>query len=285
MSGRILIAGALLAIVAGLLLMAAPSEARADMLAEINAARVAGCDGHAGTRQSLRSSEKLDEIARRVQGGANLHDAMSALRYVAIKSSSVQMQGWLTDAAVARNLAKRFCALLIDPQLREIGISEKNRGVWIVLAQPLSAPAPKDWASVSRRVLELTNEARRRARNCGREHFEAAGPLTLSAALNQTALEHSRDMARRNYFEHEGRDGSQPGDRVSRQGYKWRVVGENLAAGVATADEAVQGWIDSPHHCTNLMEPRFTQMGVAFAVDPTSSMAIYWTQVFALPQR
>ncbi len=279
-----MLAGILLATLSGLLLVSALSQARTDMLGEINAARAAGCDGHAGTKQRLRSSDRLESIARRVQDGAKLGDAMSALRYVAIKSSSVQMQGWLTDAAVARNLAKRFCALLIDPKLSEIGISDKDRRVLIVLAQPLSAPVLEDWASVSRRVLELTNEARRHARSCGSERSEAAGPLTLSAALNQAALEHSRDMAKRNYFEHEGLDGSQPAERVARQGYKWRVVGENLAAGVASADEAVQGWLDSPHHCTNLMDPRFTQMGVAFAVDPASSMAIYWTQVFAVPQ-
>jgi uncharacterized protein YkwD len=137
---------------------------------------------------------------------------------------------------------------------------------------------------VSQRVLELTNKARSEARLCGTEYFPAARPVTLSPALYDAALAHSRDMARRNYFDHRSPDGSQPGERVTLANYRWRVVGENLAAGIATPEDAVQGWITSPHHCTNLMDPRFTQMGVAFAVDESSDMAIYWTQVFALPR-
>jgi uncharacterized protein YkwD len=137
---------------------------------------------------------------------------------------------------------------------------------------------------VSQRVLELTNQARSQDRLCGSDYFVAAGPVTLSPVLHDAALAHSRDMARHNYFEHRSPAGSEPGSRATEAGYRWRVVGENLAAGITTPEEAVKGWIGSPHHCANLMDPRFTQMGVAFAVDQSSDMAIYWTQLFGLPR-
>jgi uncharacterized protein YkwD len=91
-------------------------------------------------------------------------------------------------------------------------------------------------------------------------------------------------MAEHSYFSHDGRDGSQPADRATRAGYVWRSVGENIAAGQASADEAVRGWIDSPPHCANLMSPRYTEMGVAYAVNLNSKMAIYWAQVFGAPR-
>jgi uncharacterized protein YkwD len=63
------------------------------------------------------------------------------------------------------------------------------------------------------------------------------------------------------------------------------MVGENLATGIMTPEEAVSGWLHSPHHCANLMEPRFTQMGVAFAVNERDEAGVYWTQEFGRPPR
>ena len=91
-------------------------------------------------------------------------------------------------------------------------------------------------------------------------------------------------MASRSTLSHEGRDGSTPADRAGRAGYRWRIVGENLASGPGSADEVVKGWLASPHHCSNIMEPRFTEMGVAYYVDKKSTSVIYWTQMFGSPR-
>jgi uncharacterized protein YkwD len=81
------------------------------------------------------------------------------------------------------------------------------------------------------------------------------------------------------------KDGSTPADRATRAGYPWRLVGENIASGNRTPQEAVQAWLDSPGHCANLMNPGFTEMGAAYAIDPHSeNQTPYWTQVFARPR-
>jgi len=157
---------------------------------------------------------------------------------------------------------------------REIGIARHAQDTWIVLGAPLATPQPQDAPAVSRRVLELVNEARARPTRCGRQMFNATTQLKLSTALGNAALAHSLDMAARGYFEHTGADGSTPASRVTRAGYAWRVVGENLAAGVPTADEAVAGWLQSTAHCQNLMDPRFTDMGVGFIVNPKNPSLI-----------
>jgi uncharacterized protein YkwD len=91
-------------------------------------------------------------------------------------------------------------------------------------------------------------------------------------------------MANKKFFDHRGSDGSTVGPRAARVGYKWRTVGENIAVGVETPEDVVQGWLDSPGHCANIMAPGFTEMGIAFVVDRKSEAGIYWTQVFAAPR-
>ena len=151
------------------------------------------------------------------------------------------------------------------------------------LATPASAAdvlvARESSATIRARVVELVNAARARPRRCGAERFAAASPLRVSRKLNDAATAHARDMAKRKYFEHEGRDGSQPRDRVRRAGYRSRLTGENIAFGPVSAEEVVAGWLASPGHCENIMDPRFQDIGVGVAVGRKRGQ-IYWVQNF-----
>ena len=138
-------------------------------------------------------------------------------------------------------------------------------------------------SAVRARVVELVNVARSHGRKCGREHFAAAPPLSVSRDLNQAAADHARDMARKKYFDHEGRDGSQPKDRVLRAGYQSRLTGENIAMGPESAEEVVAGWLDSPGHCANIMDARFQDIGVGLATGRKRGQ-IYWVQNFGTPR-
>ena len=138
-------------------------------------------------------------------------------------------------------------------------------------------------ATVRERVVELVNEARGRARRCGSERFAAAPPLGASRKLDDAALRHARDMARRKFFDHEGADGSQPKNRVLRAGYESRLTGENIAYGPVSAEEVVTGWLASPGHCANIMDPRFRHIGVGVATGSKRG-EIYWVQTFGLPR-
>jgi uncharacterized protein YkwD len=133
------------------------------------------------------------------------------------------------------------------------------------------------------RVVDLVNEARSDSRRCGSERFASAPPLDVSPELNDAAASHARDMARRRFFEHRGSSGSQPKDRVLRAGYKPRLSGENIAYGPVSAEEVVAGWLASPGHCANIMEPRFRDIGVALAKGRKRG-EIYWVQTFGAPR-
>jgi uncharacterized protein YkwD len=138
-------------------------------------------------------------------------------------------------------------------------------------------------AAIRARVVKLVNEARSHARRCGRERFAAAPALHVSRKLNDAAAVHARDMARRNYFDHRGSDGSQPRDRVLRTGYRFRLTGENIALGPESAEEVVAGWLDSPGHCANIMESRFREIGIGLARGRKRGQ-IYWVQSFGAPR-
>jgi uncharacterized protein YkwD len=282
---RRILAGA--ALLGGLLLLALPepaTAARQSLLQALNEVRERGCEGKRGVSSSLRTSRRLDDAARRLMRGDKLKEALERAEYRALHSYSFQLTSAGSDADAVRVFAGRSCDELLDAEIRELGIARRGKDLWIILAAPLAAPALENAQAVRQRVLQLANEARARPRRCGSKSFTAAKPLRLSARLDAAALAHSRDMARHSRMSHQGTDGSTPAVRATRAEYAWRVVGENVAAGPTTPDEVMQGWLASPHHCENLMDPRFTELGVGFVFDPKSRSGVYWTQVFALPK-
>lgn len=250
----------------------------------VNSIRARGCGGRAGVRRSLREQPRLAAAARELARGATLSDAAASAGYRALSSVSIHISGNLADDAVARTLAGRFCAQLTDPALRDIGVYRRGSDLWIFAAAPFATTALSDPARVSRQVLDLVNGARAEGRRCGNRAFGPVPPLHLSNRLREAALAHSRDMAAHSRLDHIGGDGSTPAQRVTRTGYTWRAVGENIAAGPTSAREVAAGWLASPEHCANIMDPRFTETAVAYVVDPKSRAGVYWTEELAAPR-
>ena len=256
--------------------------AAADFLADINALRARGCAGHPGTGPALRQVPGLDRAAKALAAGRRLAQALEDAGYIAVQSVMLEATG--SDAEIMQQLGRRGCATIVDPAYRDIGIATRPGRAWIVLAMPLVPPAASEAANVGRRVLELVNDARASARRCGWTRFDAASPLALSEVLQRAALEHARDMASHGELSHTGSDGSTHAERATRAGYRWRVVGENIAAGQPAAEQVVAGWLKSAGHCANLMDPDFSEMGVAYAAAPQDARGIYWVQMFGAPR-
>ena len=239
-----------------------------------------------GPRPALRDSRKLHQAARLLMNGDSLSTALARAGYRAAQSSAVHLSGAVSDAQVAHTLTASDCAILTEPRFSEVGAERRGHDVWMVLAAPLAVPDPGTAPAVSRQILSLVNAARAGGRRCGAKYFAPAPPLLINPTLTVAALEHSRDMAQHGKFDHRGFDGSTPTLRVQRAGYgRFHIVGENIAAGAATPMEVTQGWLSSPAHCENIMDPRFSEIGIAFAVNMASAEAIYWTQDFAAPLR
>ena len=110
--------------------------------------------------------------------------------------------------------------------------------------------------------------------------------LRWSPRLAQAAARHAGSMARSRVFDHVGSDGSTVRERVSATGYRWALIGENLAAGHADLTDAIDGWLASPSHCEALLDPRFTEFGLARTVSdsPNDAYGVYWTLVLGRPR-
>lgn len=132
-------------------------------------------------------------------------------------------------------------------------------------------------------LLELVNNIRASGCKCGNTYYPPVGKLVWNSVLEEASLNHSKDMARKNYFSHKAKDGSMTPQRLERVGYEWQSYGENIyrtGGYSANEQEVIKAWKDSPGHCTNLMGKHFKEMGIA-------EFDNYWTQVFGsrMPQR
>jgi uncharacterized protein YkwD len=277
---------ALLSLAASLLtaslLTAAPISAHAAPQDAANAVRSRGCAGVAAPAP-LRDSPKLKAAAEQLAQGLSLRDALAAAGYLDSQSAALHLSGAGSDADVARMLGEHYCKQLANPAYREIGGTRRGSEIYLIIAAPAPIPIPADAEQVVRSILFSVNLARAAGRRCGTHDYPPAAPLILNSALTSAALAHSRDMADHGEFDHQGHDGSTPAVRIARAGYgPYLMVGENIAAGPMNPDEVVKGWLASPGHCENIMEGRFKDIGIAFAVNVRSAGGIYWTQDFAL---
>ena len=254
---------------------------QAELLGLVNGVRRAGCAAHPAAAGALQFNDALSQAARLLAQGEQLEPALRQARYKANRSVMLVLQGYDRPSALSGVLGGSYCGHVLNPELQELGAFQRGGTLWLVLAAPF-APPPADQAdTVARQVLHLVNAARGQPRRCGAQSYAATGALRLNPLLSAAALNHARDMARNDFFDHTGSDGSTPAQRLGRTTYAWRAVGENIASGQNTPADAVEGWIKSPGHCANLMAPGFREMGLAYAVNRDSRQGIYWVQVFA----
>ena len=133
-------------------------------------------------------------------------------------------------------------------------------------------------------ALRLINQYRAAGATCGSHGaFAPSAALTRNAKLASAAFGHSRDMADNNYFSHDSQDGRTMANRIDATGYTWSTIGENIAAGYSSVQSVIEGWMASEGHCANLMNPRFTEFGMACARNDASTYRLYWTQDFGRP--
>jgi uncharacterized protein YkwD len=129
------------------------------------------------------------------------------------------------------------------------------------------------------RVVELVNEARA---------GQGLPPLKRNPALDQAARYHAADLGEDNYFDHDTFDRVagelvEVCDTWSRiSNYYTGASGENIAAGYATPEDVVQGWMDSEGHRANMLSDHSTEIGIGY-FEGAGDYNQYWVQDFGAP--
>lgn len=124
------------------------------------------------------------------------------------------------------------------------------------------------------RILELVNQERTRA---------GLAALAHNPVLEAQATQYACELIHYDYFSHINPfTGTELEDRTGEFGYVYAWIGENLAAGQPTPEEAFDGWMNSEEHRDNILAPYFTELGVG--VRTGGDYGIYWVQEFGTPR-
>lgn len=146
------------------------------------------------------------------------------------------------------------------------GVGSRHWYVGDAFGNPFKAHTASE-AALTAQVLALLNQQRAAV---------GAGPLLADAQAERAAKVHVEDMAGRAYFAHSSPEGWTPDDRLRMTGASgYTLVGENIAVGQRSAQAVMDAWTNSPGHRANMLDPRFTHVGIG--VDEST---LHWAQVF-----
>lgn len=137
------------------------------------------------------------------------------------------------------------------------------------------APAPPPAASPTF-PQNLTQASILAAINGARRANGGHKPLAYNAKLEDACRIQLRLMVEKDQLSHDL--GKKLRARVSEAGYQG-AVGENLAGGQQTLEQAIEGWLNSPGHRSTLLSDKFVEFGVAaqrVPADRKSRYGIYW---------
>ncbi len=111
-------------------------------------------------------------------------------------------------------------------------------------------------------------------------------PLRRHALLDEAAQGHASDMLARRYYGHDTPEGRTVMDRVQARGYRAMYAGENIARGLYSVQEVMDGWMGSPVHQEHLLSSVLDQVGfgLAFGKIP-GGYEIIWVQNFGRLKR
>src|SRR5215831_12543445 len=165
----------------------------------------------------------------------------------------------------SRMLVKLAAWFVLTPFLLVVAISlaadpppaankDSSKAAAAATADPAAGKSGEaELTEVEQQMLEKTNAQRARY---------GLPPLRAVRRLIQTARSHAAWMTNNRTLQHTN-----------------QAVGENIAMGQHTTDEAVHDWMNSPGHRANILSSSYTQTGVAAYRTPDGT--IYWCQQFS----
>ena len=120
------------------------------------------------------------------------------------------------------------------------------------------------------RILELVNQERAKA---------GVAPLTLNQKLCDMADFKFKEMDELGYYGHKSPVYGTPSEMAKAFGITDRGCGENLSQVGQTPDETMKAWMESEGHRANILNPRYTQIGISAHITKKYG-GLHWIQEF-----
>lgn len=112
------------------------------------------------------------------------------------------------------------------------------------------------------------------------------GTLTINPKLVAAAQAKADDMAAKGYFAHNSPDGQTSWTWFQQAGYSFSYAGENLAVNFADSEDVEEAWMDSPTHRANILNGKFTEIGIATAQgEYKGKKTTFVVQMFGRPKQ
>jgi len=144
------------------------------------------------------------------------------------------------------------------PTLPNRRITANELATWIEAYQYLGGIL-----EFEREVLRLVNIERQN---------NGLNQLTMNTSVAMAARFKSQEMSNLNYFSHESPVYG-AFNMIARDVFDVDIWSENIASGQRSPQEVMAGWMNSPGHRANILNTRWTEMGVGFYNN-------LWTQKF-----
>lgn len=109
-------------------------------------------------------------------------------------------------------------------------------------------------------------------------------PLAENPILTAAAQQKANDMAAKGYFSHTSPEGLTPWHWFQKVGYAYTYAGENLAVNFSDSNDVTNAWMRSPDHRANILNPNYTQIGIATAPgNYQGAPTVFVVQLFGRP--
>lgn len=155
--------------------------------------------------------------------------------------------------------------------------------LFLVSATAANAMQPDQCSIDTAYALKRVNEIRAAGQQCGNKLLPSAPPVQWNDKLFNAAEALSKDMAQRNYFNRISANKQTIADRVTVVQYRWKPIGDNTEDTTHDTELSVKGWVENAQHCENLMDPKFSEIGIACAARGNTHYGTYWTMVLTRP--
>jgi uncharacterized protein YkwD len=171
----------------------------------------------------------------------------------------------------------------VNKQVQNFQKTEVGQTLTQVGKQILSPP-PLNIGGTEKKIVLLQSKIIAET-NLQRQQNGNLPALIENTKLDSAAASKANDMFVNQYFEHMSPSGIDPGKLAQSYGYDYIIEGENLILGNFSSEkEVVQDWMNSPGHRANILNNRYTEIGVA-VVKGTFKGETAWigVQEFGLP--
>lgn len=143
--------------------------------------------------------------------------------------------------------------------------------IFIITILNFSLAFSKD-QGFEKEILKLVNVERKKV---------GLAPLTLEENLNKIAQTKVKLVIKEGKLNHLAGGYKTFGDFIKDNKISYLIAGENLATKTKTSEETMKLWMSSKGHRANILNPKFTQLGVARDLDKNGNF--YWVQIFIKP--